>query len=112
MPLTTRLATHHDIPQLNELIALSVRGLSTEYYTPNQIESAIKYIFGIDTQLMELITSPKKKVYWLAVAAGANATPFTAATSIKTLKIRCLPLQRTPPASVPFLFIPTMPGRE
>jgi len=52
MPLTTRLATHHDIPQLNELIALSVRGLSTEYYTPNQIESAIKYIFGIDTQLI------------------------------------------------------------
>jgi len=52
MPLTTRLATRQDIPQLNELIALSVRGLSTEYYTPNQIESAIKYIFGIDTQLI------------------------------------------------------------
>jgi len=52
MPLTTRLATLRDIPQLNELIALSVRGLSTEYYTPNQIESAIKYIFGIDTQLI------------------------------------------------------------
>ncbi|WP_295790935.1 GNAT family N-acetyltransferase [Mucilaginibacter sp.] len=52
MPLTTRLATLKDIPQLNELIALSVRGLSTEYYTPNQIESAIKYIFGIDTQLI------------------------------------------------------------
>lgn len=52
MPLTTRLATLKDVPQLNELIALSVRGLSTEYYTPNQIESAIKYIFGIDTQLI------------------------------------------------------------
>ncbi|MEO6981006.1 MAG: GNAT family N-acetyltransferase [Mucilaginibacter sp.] len=52
MPLSTRLATQRDIPQLNELIALSVRGLSTGYYTPNQIESAIKYIFGIDTQLI------------------------------------------------------------
>jgi len=52
MPLTTRLATRQDIPQLNELIALSVRGLSIEYYNPNQIESAIKYIFGIDTQLI------------------------------------------------------------
>jgi len=52
MPLSTRLATQQDIPKLNELIALSVRGLSTEYYTPNQIESAIQYIFGIDTQLI------------------------------------------------------------
>jgi GNAT superfamily N-acetyltransferase len=52
MPVTTRPAILEDIPQLNELIALSVRGLSTEYYTPNQIESAIKYIFGVDTQLI------------------------------------------------------------
>jgi GNAT superfamily N-acetyltransferase len=52
MTLTTRLATQQDIPQLNELISLSVRGLSTEYYSPAQIESAIKYIFGVDTQLI------------------------------------------------------------
>ena len=52
MPVTTRLATFEDIPRLNELIALSVRGLSTGYYTPNQIESAIKYVFGVDTQLV------------------------------------------------------------
>lgn len=52
MPVTTRTAKFEDIPQLNELIARSVRGLSTEYYTPNQIESAIKYIFGVDTQLI------------------------------------------------------------
>ncbi|MDB5118368.1 MAG: acetyltransferase family protein [Mucilaginibacter sp.] len=52
MPLTTRLATFDDIPQLQQLIALSVRGLSTGYYTANQIESAIKYIFGVDTQLI------------------------------------------------------------
>src|ERR1700748_871425 len=48
----TRLAAPGDVNTLNNLIALSVRGLSTNYYTPNQIESAIRYIFGIDTQLI------------------------------------------------------------
>jgi GNAT superfamily N-acetyltransferase len=52
MPITTRLATFEDIRQLNELIASSVRGLSTDYYTPNQIESSIRYVFGVDTQLI------------------------------------------------------------
>src|ERR1700761_6611506 len=52
MQITTRLATLEDIPQLNEMIAVSVRGLSTDYYTPAQIESAIKYVFGVDTQLV------------------------------------------------------------
>jgi GNAT superfamily N-acetyltransferase len=47
-----RPATFQDIPELQQLIALSVRGLSTEYYTPGQIESAIRYVFGIDTQLV------------------------------------------------------------
>lgn len=50
--ITTRLATFDDIPVLQQLIAASVRGLSIAYNTPNQIESAIKYIFGIDTQLI------------------------------------------------------------
>jgi GNAT superfamily N-acetyltransferase len=52
MSITTRLATFDDIAVLNELIGLSVRGLSTAYYTPNQIDSAIKYVFGVDTQLV------------------------------------------------------------
>lgn len=52
MPITSRLAAFEDIPALNELIALSVRGLSKDYYTSTQIESAIKYIFGVDTQLV------------------------------------------------------------
>lgn len=52
MPVTIRLATLEDIPQLNEMIAKSVRGLSIGYYTPAQIESSIKYIFGVDTQLV------------------------------------------------------------
>jgi len=52
MQITTRLAKFEDIPWLNQLIALSVRGLSKECYTPAQIESALKYIFGVDTQLV------------------------------------------------------------
>jgi GNAT superfamily N-acetyltransferase len=52
MPITHRPATFDDIPLLNQLIAKSVRGLSTSFYTPAQIESAIKYIFGVDTQLV------------------------------------------------------------
>ena len=52
MPLTIRLATSADISILTELIALSARGLSTGYYTAAQTESAIKYVFGVDTQLI------------------------------------------------------------
>ncbi len=50
--ITIRLATFDDVAELQQLIGLSVRGLSTDYYTPAQIESAIKYIFGIDSQLI------------------------------------------------------------
>jgi len=49
---TIRLASNTDIPSLQQLIAASVRGLSEGYYAHNQIESSIKYIFGVDTQLL------------------------------------------------------------
>ena len=48
-----RLAKSEDINSLQQLIAQSVRGLSTGHYTPAQIEGALKYIFGIDTQLIK-----------------------------------------------------------
>ena len=47
-----RPATLQDLPALRELIPLSVRGLSHADYTPAQIESAIRYVFGPDTQLI------------------------------------------------------------
>ncbi|MCQ6958172.1 GNAT family N-acetyltransferase [Mucilaginibacter aquariorum] len=50
--ITTRLATFDDVDELQQLIGLSVRGLSADYYADKQIESAIKYIFGIDSQLI------------------------------------------------------------
>jgi GNAT superfamily N-acetyltransferase len=52
MHVTTRLATFADVPQLLKLIDMSVRGLSADYYTPNQIESSLKYLFGVDSQLI------------------------------------------------------------
>ncbi|HTI58220.1 GNAT family N-acetyltransferase [Mucilaginibacter sp.] len=52
MPITIRPANIKDIPQLLELIALSARGLSAGYYSPAETESAIKYVFGVDTQLI------------------------------------------------------------
>ena len=52
MPAIIRLATFQDIPQLQQLIALSARGLSAGYYTQAETESAIKYVFGVDTQLV------------------------------------------------------------
>ena len=39
-------------PRCRELIPASVRALSVGHYTPQQIESAIRYVFGPDTQLI------------------------------------------------------------
>jgi N-acetylglutamate synthase-like GNAT family acetyltransferase len=47
-----RLATIDDIPALRQLIEDSVRGLSVTYYSPQQIESALHDVFGVDTQLI------------------------------------------------------------
>lgn len=52
MSFTTRSATFEDIPDLQQLIALSARGLSKGFYTHAETESAIKYIFGVDSQLI------------------------------------------------------------
>ena len=41
-----------EVDVLNALVEQSVRVLSTDYYTPAQIDSALRYLFGIDTQLI------------------------------------------------------------
>lgn len=64
MKITTRLATFEDTDFLLMLIARSVRGLSEGYYTTSQIESAINYLFGIDTQLL------LDGTYYVAESAG------------------------------------------
>lgn len=69
--LVLRPATPADVPALAALIRDSVRTLSRGYYTPAQIESAIRYVFGPDSQLIAdqtyyLITSGNE----LAAAGG------------------------------------------
>jgi GNAT superfamily N-acetyltransferase len=58
--MIVRLATTEDIPALQHLIEESVRGLSTTYYSPQQIESALHHVFGVDTQLIN------DKTYFIA----------------------------------------------
>jgi GNAT superfamily N-acetyltransferase len=48
-----RHATRADVPRLRELIDCSVRALSANYYTSAQIESALRHVFGPDTQLID-----------------------------------------------------------
>lgn len=47
-----RLAVLDDIPALQDLIAVSAHGLNSEHYTPEQVASILKYVYGVDTQLI------------------------------------------------------------
>jgi GNAT superfamily N-acetyltransferase len=52
MKIRIRLAEPRDIPLLRELIEASVRGLQAEDYSSAQLESAIRTVYGVDTQLI------------------------------------------------------------
>ena len=56
-----------DIPALRRLIDASVRGLQAKDYTPEQIESALATVYGVDTQLIVDGT------YFVAEAFSAEA---------------------------------------
>jgi GNAT superfamily N-acetyltransferase len=59
-----RLANSEDIPALKTLIDESVRALSVNYYTADQIDSALTHVFGVDTQLIV------DQTYFVAEADG------------------------------------------
>ena len=50
--VNVRLAEHEDIPALSELIASSARELSRGYYSAQETESAIRFVFGVDSVLI------------------------------------------------------------
>ena len=50
--LALRLATNDDVPALHALIDRSVRGLNASLYTDAEVESALRHVFGPDTQLI------------------------------------------------------------
>jgi GNAT superfamily N-acetyltransferase len=52
VPLPLRHATLDDLPALHVLITRSVRGLNASRYTDAQVESALRHVFGPDTQLI------------------------------------------------------------
>lgn len=51
-PMVVRLAREQDIPALERLIPLSVRGLQSSHYSSDQMEAAIGSVFGVDRQLI------------------------------------------------------------
>lgn len=67
MAFHVRPARLAEVSQLNDLIAQSVRQLSTGYYSPAQQESALRYVFGVDTQLL------LDGTYYVVEAAGELA---------------------------------------
>ena len=62
-----RRATRGDAPSIEELIPLSVRHLARGFYTPLQIESALRFAFGLDSQLIDGGT-------YLVAASGERRT--------------------------------------
>lgn len=50
---TVRLALEEDIPALEQLIRLSVRGLQHSHYSEVQMEGALGSVFGVDRQLID-----------------------------------------------------------
>jgi GNAT superfamily N-acetyltransferase len=65
-----RVARRDDIPDVERLIERSVRELSASYYDPAQIESALRFMFGVDSQLVEDATYHVIEAEGAIVAAG------------------------------------------
>ena len=60
-----RLATLDDVPAIRTLIDASVRALSAGYYSDEQIASSLRWVFGVDTQLIN------DRTYYVIEAEGA-----------------------------------------
>lgn len=73
MNICIRMAEARDIPLLRQLIEASVRGLQAEDYSPEQLENALRSVYGVDTQLISDGT------YFAAEATESSAEKFPAA---------------------------------
>ena len=73
MNICIRLAEARDIPLLRELIEASVRGLQAADYSSEQLENALRSVYGVDTQLISDGT------YFAAEAAESRGDAFPAA---------------------------------
>lgn len=68
--LRTRPATYHDLPQIEALIAGSMRVLGGRDYSHEQIESALIYLLGVDPRLIDDGTYTVAEIDSEIVAAG------------------------------------------
>ena len=68
--LRTRPATHEDLPQIEAFIALSMRVLAGRDYSHEQVESAILYLMGVDSRLIDDGTYTVAVIDGDVVAAG------------------------------------------
>src|SRR5215216_4955220 len=48
-----RLARKEEIPILNQLISLSAKELSKNDYSRQEIDAAVQYVFGVDSELID-----------------------------------------------------------
>src|SRR5580704_18268671 len=71
-----------DIPKLRALIDASVRGLQADDYSPEQIEGALKSIFGVDSQLIA------DETYFIA-EIKSKAKSETKSSSAEIIAIGC-----------------------
>ena len=73
-----RKAVAADIPTLHTLIDASVRALQAEDYSPEQIEGALKTVFGVDSQLIA------DETYFIA-----EAKQETKSEGVKVIAVGC-----------------------
>jgi GNAT superfamily N-acetyltransferase len=71
-----RKAIAIDIPKLRALIDASVRRLQSADYTPEQIEGALKTVFGVDSQLID------DETYFVAEASSQTNTENVEVTAV------------------------------
>ncbi len=53
IPYLIRRAVAADIPTLNQIVVAAAQQLNAQDYTQAQIDSVLKYVYGVDTQLVE-----------------------------------------------------------
>src|SRR5215467_3230372 len=52
MSFRLRVAAPEDVPDLQRLIEVSVRGLQAGDYSAEQLDASLKTVYGVDTQLI------------------------------------------------------------
>ncbi len=50
--VTLRRATRADVPVIAALVEASVRALGARHYSPAQVESSLRHLFGVDTRMI------------------------------------------------------------